>query len=188
MDVIELPIDGLLLITPSQFTDERGYVSETYSSRALEPFIGSVNFVQENHSLSLASGTIRGLHFQAPPQAQSKLVRAVRGRAYDVAVDLRHGSRTFGHHVGVELSSVNLAQLWIPAGFAHGFCTLEPVTEVVYKLTAYFSPPHECGIFWNDPALGIKWPIAGAQAIISAKDKAQPCLADVPAYFNLAYA
>ncbi len=124
MDVIELPIDGVLLITPSRFADERGYVSEAYNARDFEPFLGNVAFVQDNHSLSQAAGTIRGLHFQAPPQAQGKLVRVVRGRAYDVAVDIRQGSSTFGHHVGIELSADNRTQLWIPAGFAHGSARL----------------------------------------------------------------
>ena len=184
LDVLKLSIGGPLLITPSKFVDERGFVSETYSARGLRPYIGNVSFVQDNHSLSDAIGTIRGLHFQIPPFAQGKLVRVVRGRAYDVAVDVRRGSPTFGNHVGVELTATNWSQLWVPAGFAHGFCTLEKNTEVVYKLTGYFSRPHERGIAWNDPALGIQWPMASNKLVVSSKDLAQPLLADLPSYFN----
>lgn len=184
MKVVELSVGGPLLITPSKFVDDRGFVSETYNARNLESHIGRVVFVQDNHSLSRAAGTVRGLHFQAPPCAQGKLVRVVKGRAYDVAVDIRRGSPTFGRHVGVELSAENWAQLWVPVGFAHGFCTLEEDTEVEYKLTDHFSPEHERGIAWNDPALAIQWPVAENKAIVSLKDLAQPLLVHLPAYFE----
>jgi dTDP-4-dehydrorhamnose 3,5-epimerase len=185
MDVLELSIGGPLLITPPKFVDERGFVSETYSARRLEPHIGKVTFVQDNHSSSRAAGTVRGLHFQAPPCAQAKLVRVVQGRAYVVAVDVRHGSPTFGRHVAVELTAENWTQLWVPIGFAHGFCTLEENTEVVYKLTEYFSRAHDRGVAWNDPALGIQWPVAPEKAVVSSKDKAQRPLAELPVYFDL---
>lgn len=184
MNVRELSIQGLLLITPSKFADDRGFVSEVYNSRELAQYIGEIVFVQDNHALSKRAGTVRGLHFQAPPHAQGKLVRVVQGRAYDVAVDIRRGSPTFGRHVAVELSPANWGQLWIPAGFAHGFCTLEDDTEVAYKLTGHYSPEHDKGIFWNDPALGIEWPVIENEAILSRKDLAQGELADLPAYFS----
>jgi dTDP-4-dehydrorhamnose 3,5-epimerase len=182
--VEKLPIEGLLLITPAKFGDDRGFVSETYNARALEPYLGSVAFVQDNHARSAQAGTIRGLHFQAPPAAQGKLVRVVRGRAFDVAVDVRHGSSTFGHHVGVELTADNWSQLWVPVGFAHGFCTLEQDTEVEYKLTHYYSPLDDRGLAWDDASLGIRWPIAVDKAILSPKDRAQPRLAELPRYFG----
>ena len=184
MEVLKLSIGGPLLITPSKFFDGRGFVSETYSARDLEPHIGNVSFVQDNHSLSGDIGTVRGLHYQIPPCTQGKLVRVVSGCAYDVAVDIRRGSPTFGRHVGVELTATNGSQLWIPGGFAHGFCTLEENTEVVYKLTEYFSPAHERGIAWNDPVVGIQWPVVSEEAVVSTKDMAQPLLADVPGYFS----
>jgi dTDP-4-dehydrorhamnose 3,5-epimerase len=184
MDVLELSIAGPLLITPTRFSDERGFVSEIYSAPRLEAYIGRVQFVQDNHSLSSAAGTIRGLHFQVPPFSQGKLVRVVRGGAYDVIVDIRVGSPTFGCYLGVELTEENWAQLWVPTGFAHGFCTLEANTEVVYKLTGVYSPAHERGIAWNDPVLDIKWPMASDKVVVSPKDQAQPSLRDLPGYFN----
>ena len=184
MNVVEFSISGPLLIEPPKFVDERGFVSETYNARALKQFIGDVSFVQDNHAFSKGGGTVRGLHFQRPPHAQGKLVRVVQGSIYDVVVDIRCGSPTFGRHLAVELSAANWAQLWIPVGFAHGFCTLEPDTEVIYKLTANFSPEHEQGVIWNDPALEIDWPVTASRAIVSHKDQAQPRLVDLPAYFD----
>jgi dTDP-4-dehydrorhamnose 3,5-epimerase len=171
-----LEIDGVALITPPQFADDRGFFSETYNVRSLlEHGINAV-FVQDNHSYSSHVGTIRGLHYQMPPRAQTKLIWVARGSIFDVAVDLRRSSGSFGRHIAVELSRKNWRQLLIPAGFAHGFCTLEPDTEVVYKVSDYYAAQCEAGIAWNDPALGIAWPaFAGAQ--VSSKDAALPLFA-----------
>ena len=184
MKISKFAIQGPLLLTPLKFNDDRGFVSETYSARRLESHIGAVNFVQENHTSTEAVGTIRGLHFQIPPAAQGKLVRVARGAVYDVAVDIRTGSPTFGGHIGVELSAANWAQLWIPAGFAHGFCTLEPGTEVIYKLTDYFSPAHDCGLAWNDATVRVDWPVDIDSAKLSVRDCSQPQLAELPQYFT----
>ncbi|WP_422732923.1 dTDP-4-dehydrorhamnose 3,5-epimerase [Microbaculum marinum] len=141
-------------------------------------------FVQDNHSLSGQAGVIRGLHFQAPPHAQGKLVRVSRGAILDVAVDIRTGSPTYGRHVARELSAENWLQLWVPPGFAHGFCTLVPDTEVQYKVTAYYAPDHDHGLAFDDPALGIDWPVDAADAILSDKDRRHPALSDLPAHFS----
>jgi dTDP-4-dehydrorhamnose 3,5-epimerase len=142
-----------------------------------------MEFVQDNHSLSVEKGVVRGLHFQLPPFAQDKLVRVVRGRILDVAVDIRRSSPTFGQHVAVEISAESWNQILVPAGFAHGFVTLEANTEVIYKVTNYYAPQCDRGILWNDPALGINWPIAAGEAILSDKDKKQPLMADAPDLF-----
>jgi len=184
MEVLTFDVSGPMVFQPSRSRDERGFVSETYSLRRLEPHIGRILFVQDNHAASVACGVVRGLHFQVPPAAQGKLVRVVRGAAYDVAVDIRVGSPTFGRHVGVELTAANWRQLWVPAGFAHGFCTLEPHSEVQYKLTDYYSPEHESGLAWDDPALAIAWPDAADASLLSSKDRAQPSLLDLPTYFR----
>src|SRR5262249_24553541 len=144
----------------------------------------SIEFVQDNHSLSRSVGTVRGLHFQAPPHAQHKLVRVTRGRIFDVAVDIRRKSNTFGRHVAVELSSDNWLQLLVPVGFAHGFCTLEPNTEIQYKVSSPYSPEHDAGILWDDPDLGIAWPAARQTAVISERDNALPRLKDAPTLFE----
>jgi dTDP-4-dehydrorhamnose 3,5-epimerase len=184
MDLVRLAIADLILITPSKYADARGFVSETYSVRRLEGHIGPVRFVQDNHTLSVSAGTLRGLHFQVPPAEQGKLVRVTRGAVYDVVVDIRSGSPTFGRHVAVELSAANWRQLWVPPGFAHGFCTLEPDTEVEYKLTGYYHPEHDRGIAWDDPALAIPWPVVADGPVLSPKDRMQPLLADLPPYFR----
>ncbi len=183
MKTVSFNIEGLLLIMPEKFADERGFFSEVYSRKALAEvgFAGEV--VQDNHSLSREKGVIRGLHFQTPPHAQDKLVRVVRGAILDVAVDIRKGSPTYGQHVAVELSASNWCQLLIPAGFAHGFCTLEPDTEVLYKVTDYYAPECDRGLAWDDPALGIDWPVEPDTAILSDKDKKHPSLAALPDYF-----
>ena len=184
MEVVEFSIQGPLLLIPPRFVDERGFVSETFSLRRLQSHIGPVTFVQDNHAVSREAGTVRGLHFQVPPAAQGKLVRVVRGAVYDVAVDIRVGSPTYGRHVAVEISAANWAQLWVPPGFAHGFCTLEPRTEIIYKLTDYYSPEHDAGLAWDDPALAIPWPLTGSP-ILSPKDGNQPSLATLPAHFTV---
>jgi dTDP-4-dehydrorhamnose 3,5-epimerase len=169
LDVQTFPIEGPLLITPKRFGDKRGFFSETYNATDLAEWGIEEVFVQDNHSLSAERGTVRGLHFQAPPRAQGKLVRVTRGRILDVFVDIRKGSRTYGQHGSTELSAENWRQVWIPVGFAHGFCTLEHDTEVLYKTTDFYASECEGGILWNDPALHIAWPeFAGAS--LSAGD------------------
>jgi dTDP-4-dehydrorhamnose 3,5-epimerase len=174
MQVIDLEIEGLKLIVPPRFEDERGFFSETYSGKALREAGLTDTFVQDNFSVSTRKGTIRGLHFQRPPHAQAKLVRVGRGRIFDVAVDLRRASPTYGRHVAVELSRENWAQLYIPAGFAHGFCTLEPGTEVAYKISSPYAPDAEGGILWSDPDLAIAWPVAPDDVTVSDKDARLP--------------
>lgn len=180
VSITELTIPGVRLVVPDRFGDERGYFSETYNRQVFAASGIGDEFVQDNHSLSGPVGTVRGLHYQLPPFAQGKLVRVVRGAIHDVAVDLRRDSPSFGAHVAATLSAANGHQLYVPEGFAHGFCTLEPDTEVVYKVTAYYSREHDRGIRWDDPALGIAWPVQAAAAVLSAKDRTLPRLADVP--------
>lgn len=183
LKVEELGLSGLKLITPKRFGDARGFFSETYNARAFADADIDYAFVQDNHSLSPQPGTIRGLHFQAPPHSQAKLVRVTRGAIFDVAIDIRRGSPTFGRHIAVELSAENWAQLLVPVGFVHGFSTLVPDTEVLYKVTDYWAPHAEMGILWNDPELGIKWPaFAGAQ--VSPKDAALPKFHDFKSPFE----
>jgi dTDP-4-dehydrorhamnose 3,5-epimerase len=177
-------VAGPRLFTPTKFGDERGFFSEIYNHRTLQSIIGDIHFVQDNHSLSAKEGTIRGLHFQTPPMAQGKLIRVARGAIFDVAVDIRRASPTYGQHVCAILSSENWQQLWVPAGFAHGFCTLEPDTEVIYKTTEFYSPADERGIFWNDPALGIAWPEVAKNPVLTEKDRRYPALADLPDHFE----
>lgn len=185
MHVRALEIPDIKLVTPKIHRDPRGFFSESYNAKTLADTAGiAANFVQDNHSLSVEPGVVRGLHFQIAPAAQDKLVRVIRGAIFDVAVDLRHGSPTFGRHVSAILNGENWAQMWIPKGFAHGFCTLEPNTEVIYKTTDYYAPAADKGLAWDDPALGIVWPVAANAAILSAKDQVQLRLADLPAYFN----
>ncbi|WP_020175423.1 dTDP-4-dehydrorhamnose 3,5-epimerase [Methyloferula stellata] len=184
METKSFSIPGPVLLHPRKFEDARGFMSEAYNQRAFETILGDVRFVQDNHSLSRSAGTIRGMHFQAPPTAQGKLVRVVRGSIFDVAIDLRRGTPSFGQFVSVTLSAANWAQFWIPIGFAHGFCTLEPDTEVIYKVTDYYSQADDRGLAFDDPALAIPWPVDPAQAVLSDKDKVHPRLADLPVYFK----
>ncbi len=184
MKIEEFPIKGLFTFTPKRFGDERGFFSETFNARAFEEVAPGVTFVQDNHSLSRDVGVIRGLHFQTPPHAQGKLVRVTRGRVLDVAVDIRKGSPTYGHHVAVELSADNWTQFWVPAGFAHGFCTLEPDTEFLYKVTDYYSPESDSGIAFDDPDLGIDWPFDRASATLSGKDAALQAFQDFDSPFT----
>jgi len=183
MQVQALEIPAVKLITPVKHADDRGYFSETFHAETLARAGVDGRFVQDNHSLSRQRGVVRGLHYQVPPRAQGKLVRVTRGAVFDVAVDLRRGSPTFAKHVSAVLSAANWAQLWIPVGFAHGFCTLESDTEVQYKVTDYYAPDCDHGILWSDPALGIPWPIPVAEAILSEKDRRQPLLCNAPAAF-----
>lgn len=182
MKVIETDIVDVKIIEPERISDERGFFSETYRSDALTQHGISDIFVQDNHSLSVSAGTLRGLHFQMPPRAQAKIIRVVRGCIFDVAIDIRPGSPTFGRHVCAELSEDNWLQLYIPVGFAHGFLTLRPNTEVVYKVTDYYSPDHDRGILWSDPDLAIAWPLNQGTPALSQRDKNHPLLRDCPSY------
>lgn len=184
MQVECLNIPDVVVLRPDKYGDRRGFFSETYSKQALAALGIHIDFVQDNHSLSAKKGTVRGLHFQTPPFAQDKLVRVTRGSAFDVAVDLRQGSPTYGEYACVVLSAEVWNQILVPIGFAHGFMTLEPDTEVIYKVSNYYSPEHDMGLLWNDPALGIKWPISGGEAILSDKDRRQPRLAELITPFN----
>ena len=176
MEFIKTAIPEVILIKPKVFGDERGFFIESYRKSLFQAHGITAEFIQDNHSKSL-KGVLRGLHYQLDPKAQGKLVRCTRGAVYDVAVDIRRGSPTFGHWVGYELSAENKSMLWIPAGFAHGFMTLAEDTEFVYKTTAEYAPDCDRGIIYNDPAIGITWP-AVANPIISAKDLQQPLLQD----------
>lgn len=179
MKVSSTEIADVKIVEPARHGDERGYFSETYNRRAFAAAGIALDFVQDNHSLSRPAGTIRGLHYQLAPFAQDKLVRVVRGAIFDVAVDLRRGSPTYGRHVAVTLRASDARQLLVPIGFAHGFCTLEPDTEVIYKVTNYYSAAHDRGILWSDPALGIAWPEAARNATLSLKDRQLPPLRDI---------
>jgi dTDP-4-dehydrorhamnose 3,5-epimerase len=184
MIVESLAIPDVKLLRPRRHIDGRGFFSETYSRRDLRAAGVDESFVQDNHSLSVAEGVVRGLHFQIPPYAQAKLVRVVRGAIFDVVVDLRHGSPSFGQHVVVELSAADWAQLYVPPGFAHGFCTLEPQTEIIYKTSDYYAPSHERGIRWDDADLAIDWPVARDGAVLSKKDSQLPGFAALPRFFE----
>ena len=183
MDVVSLDIPDVKIIRPKKFGDHRGFFSETYTKKTFEAAGLQYDFVQDNHSLSAEVGTIRGLHFQLPPFAQDKLVRVVRGAILDVAVDIRKGSPTFGRHVSAVISAAEWNQILVPIGFAHGFCTLEPDTEVIYKVTNYYSPEHDRGLLWNDPELGIDWPVAADKAHLSDKDHKHPTFAQLGDWF-----
>jgi len=186
MQVEATEIPAVKLITPRKFGDHRGFFSETYNKRAFAEAGITLDFVQDNQSLSAQPGTLRGLHFQTPPAAQDKLVRVTRGAIWDVAVDLRVGSPTFGKWTGAELSAENWTQILIPVGFAHGFITLLPDTEVQYKVTDFYAPDCDKGVAWNDPDLAIDWPLPpGVDApILSDKDSRQPRLTDMTRAFT----
>ena len=174
----------LILIKPTRHKDERGFFSETYSRRRYKEFGIDIDFVQDNHSFSLEPGTLRGLHFQAPPNAQGKLVRCGKGAIFDVAVDIRKGSPTFGDWAGYELTEENGHQLYVPVGFAHGFLTLKPESEIVYKCTDYYAPQAEGSIRWDDPSIGIEWPLS-ENIILNERDAIAPLLKDFETPFNL---
>ena len=177
MQVETLAIPDVKLLIPRRFGDQRGFFSEVYNARTLAEAGIDSEFVQDNHSFSAHSGTVRGLHFQTPPRAQDKLVRVARGSVFDVAVDLRRSSPTYGRHVSVVLSAEAWNQLLIPVGFAHGFMTLESGTEVVYKVSDYYAPDHDEGLLWNDSGLGIRWPRPENEAALSDKDRTLPAFA-----------
>jgi len=183
VEVTALSLSGIKLIAPKIFRDVRGLFCETFNARALAQAGIGATFVQDNHSLSSQKGVVRGLHFQEPPHAQGKLVRVARGSIFDVAVDIRRGSPTYGRHVTAVLSAENWRQIWIPEGFAHGFCTLEPDTEVLYKVTDHYAPERDRGLKWDDPALAIAWPVAAHEAVLSPKDRRHPTLADLKSSF-----
>jgi dTDP-4-dehydrorhamnose 3,5-epimerase len=184
MQVTQTAIPEVKEIRPVRIRDARGFFSEIFRESVLRQHGIDAPFVQENHSLSVDRGVVRGLHFQSPPAAQAKLVRVAVGAILDVAVDIRRGSPTYGRHVAVVLSAAEGNQLFVPEGFAHGFCTLEPNTEVIYKVNRYYSREHDLGLAWNDPALGIDWRVSEEAAALSDKDRRQPLLADLPTYFR----
>jgi dTDP-4-dehydrorhamnose 3,5-epimerase len=175
MKVIETHISGPLILEPQRFGDHRGFFSETYNKDRFTAAGIDLSWVQDNHSRSAKKGVVRGLHWQNPPQPQAKLVRVTRGAIYDVIVDIRVSSPTFGQHIGVELSEENWRQLYVPVGFAHGFCTLSDDCEVLYKASGLYAPEHEQGLLWNDPELAICWPVDDLDATLSERDtKWQP--------------
>jgi dTDP-4-dehydrorhamnose 3,5-epimerase len=178
-----LAIPDVLLLTPARFQDPRGFFSETWNQKRFADAGVAASFVQDNHAVSNTRGVLRGLHCQIGPNAQGKLVRVVRGAIWDVAVDIRHGSPTFGQHVGAQLSADNWSQLWVPAGFLHGYCTMTEETEVIYKVTAPWDRDAERGVIWNDPDLNVTWPFAEPEIILSDKDKVLPPLKDCGTWF-----
>jgi dTDP-4-dehydrorhamnose 3,5-epimerase len=171
-------IPDVVLLTPPRFVDERGFFSETWSERRFVEAGIPGPFVQDNHVRSADRGVVRGLHLQIGPNAQGKLIRVLRGSIWDVAVDIRPGSSTYGRYAGVVLSAENWQQLWIPVGLLHGYCTLEPNTEVIYKVTAPWDRQAERGVIWNDPTLHVPWPLTAEEAILSDKDRELPRLAE----------
>ena len=174
----------LILIKPTRHKDERGFFSETYSRRRYKEVGIDVDFVQDNHSFSREAGTLRGLHFQAPPNAQGKLVRCSKGAIFDVTVDIRKGSPRYGDWAGYELTEGNAHQLYVPVGFAHGFVTLHPETELMYKCTDYYAPKTEGSIRWNDPTIGIEWPLA-ERLVLNERDAIAPFFKDFETPFTL---
>jgi dTDP-4-dehydrorhamnose 3,5-epimerase len=181
MKFTETEIKGVWIISPVVHGDGRGFFLESFSGAKMEAHGLPSCFVQDNHARSNAPGVIRGMHFQKPPKAQSKLVRVVRGSVYDVVIDLRRKSKTYGKWLGLTLSEENREMLFIPKGFAHGYCTLAPDTEFLYKVDEYYAPAHDSGIRWDDPAVGITWPVA--DPVISDKDAGLPLLQDIESPF-----
>jgi len=183
MNIQPLAIPEVLLITPARHGDDRGYFSETYSLPRMQQAGLTAPFLQDNQSFSRAKGTLRGLHCQLAPFAQGKLVRVLRGAIWDVAVDARAGSPTFGQHAAATLSSENGSQLWVPPGFLHGFCTIAPDTEVAYKVTALYDRASERGVIWNDPTLALPWPLADQEVVLSDKDRVLPGWSEAAGWF-----
>lgn len=178
-------LEGLLEVKPRKIEDDRGYFSETFRLNTFAEHAHSVLFVQDNQSLSVRPGTLRGIHFQSHPAPQGKLVRCIAGKLFDVAVDLRADSPTYGRWISAILSPEELNQLWVPVGFGHGFCTLEPNTVISYRVTDYYSPEYDKGVAWDDEDLGIDWPDIADPATLSARDRRQPRFADLPPYFSM---
>jgi dTDP-4-dehydrorhamnose 3,5-epimerase len=177
MKITETSLEGVLVVEPQVFGDHRGWFTETYNKAKFDEACMKMNFVQDNHSFSAAKGTLRGLHYQLDPKAQTKLVRCTKGSIYDVAVDIRKGSPTYGQWFGIELNPENKKQLLVPKGFAHGFMTLTEDVEVQYKVDEVYSPEHDRGIIWNDSSIGIEWPI-DIEPVLSGKDEKAPTLDD----------
>lgn len=177
-------IAGVMSVTPRHIGDDRGYFAEVFRADIFAKHVDDYSFVQDNESYSAKTGTIRGLHFQSEPHTQGKLVRCTAGALFDVAVDIRQGSPTYGEWVGETLTPDNGKQLWVPPGFAHGFCSLEPNTVISYKVTGYYSAECDKGVAWNDPAIGITWPDVADVDTLSPKDREQPLLSELPAYFT----
>lgn len=184
MLIEDTALEGVKILTPARHGDARGFFSESWNAQRMAEAGLAYDFVQDNHSVSAQVGTLRGLHFQSPPHAQAKLVRCGRGCLFDVAVDIRVGSPSYGKWVGVELSFDNGKQLMIPDGFLHGFVTRHPDTEIVYKCTDYYAPDCDGAVIWNDPALGIDWDLGGIDPVLSGKDAAAPVLADLGDVFT----
>jgi dTDP-4-dehydrorhamnose 3,5-epimerase len=184
MQIVETEIAEVKLIKPVRHVDARGFFSEVFKESALREHGIDIHFVQDNHSLSATKGVVRGLHFQIPPFAQAKLLRVTSGSIFDVAVDIRWCSPSFGRHVSAVLSAADWNQIFIPEGFAHGYCTLEPDTEVIYKVSADYPADHDRGLLWNDPALGIAWPVSADQASMSDKDRKHPVFSRLPRFFR----
>lgn len=185
MEFRNFDIEGPFEIVPRKIADDRGYFSELFRSDTFAEHVPNVEFVQENQSLSVRVGTIRGIHFQSPPHAQAKLVRCIAGSIADIAVDLRRGSTTFGRWISIVLSAETNNQFWLPVGFGHGFCSLEPHSIVSYRVTDYYSAADDHGVAWDDPDIAIDWPSIADPQSLSAKDRVQPSLASLPAYFSM---
>ena len=183
MQITDTALPEVKLIQPVRHGDARGYFSEVYREDALRKAGVEIDFVQDNQSMSAPVGVLRGLHFQTPPMAQAKLIRVIAGSILDVAVDIRRGSPRYGQHVAFVLSAAEGNQLFVPEGFAHGFCTLEPNSTVIYKVNRYYSPENDRGLLWNDPALGIDWRLGNREPILSEKDQHYPTLADLEPHF-----
>lgn len=184
MEFRTFDVEGPLEIRPRKIADDRGYFSEIFRLDEFAQQSAQVEFVQDNQSLSIRTGTVRGIHFQSHPYAQGKLVRCLAGKLFDVAVDLRRGSQSYGRWVSVLLSPDENNQLWIPVGFGHAFCTLEPNSIISYRVTSYYSAENDKGVAWNDPEIGVEWPDVADPQTLSAKDRNQPQLCDLPAYFT----
>lgn len=184
MKIIKTNLEGVLIIEPKVFGDHRGWFMETYNEKNFKEAGIDIHFVQDNQSFSALKGTLRGLHYQMNPKAQSKLVRCTRGRIYDVAVDIRKGSPTYGDWYGLELNAENKRQLLIPKGFAHGFMTLTDDVEVQYKVDELYAPEFDQGIRWNDPEIAVEWPIRDIQPILSLKDEKAPLLKEAKINFE----
>jgi dTDP-4-dehydrorhamnose 3,5-epimerase len=184
VNVESLAIPDVKLLTPVRHRDPRGFFSETWNQDRFAAAGVPGPFIQDNHAVSTEAGVVRGLHLQIGPNAQGKLVRAVRGAIWDVAVDVRRGSPTYGQYVAAEISAENWTQIWVPPGFLHGYCTLTAETEVIYKVTGPYDRSAERGVIWNDPALAVPWPVEAGKEILSDKDKLLPRLADCDDWFH----